>query len=73
MATTKKALEDMTLEEFKAAQSHEWGQYIAKAPINLDNVRAFNAGDPVPAGHVSSGIVAADLVEKVKPAAEKES
>jgi hypothetical protein len=57
MAATKK-LEEMTLDEYQAAQEAEWGQYVATQPIFVDGVRAFNTGDPVPAGHVKNGLVA---------------
>jgi hypothetical protein len=57
MAATKK-LEEMTPEEYREYQEAEWGQYVATQPIFVDGVRAFNAGDPVPAGHVKNGLVA---------------
>jgi hypothetical protein len=32
----------------------EYGKYRAKVPIDLNGVRAFNVGDPVPISHVES-------------------
>lgn len=29
-------------------------EFVALSPIDLNGVRAFNAGDPVPAGHVEA-------------------
>jgi len=69
MAAVKK-LEEMTLEEFKAHQAAEWGQYVATGPIFIDGVRAFNEGDPVPAGHVRDGLVAKASVTAAKTPAE---
>ena len=53
-----------TVEELRAAQAKEYGQWVALGPIALDGVRAFNTGDPVPASHVDGGIVARKLVAK---------
>lgn len=39
------------------AQTDEYGEFVAVEPINIDGARAFNVGDPVPKGHVSSGVV----------------
>lgn len=50
--------------EMREAQAKEWGTYVAKAPIDLDGVRAFNAGDPVPVSHVTNNIVSKDDVVK---------
>lgn len=65
-ATTKKpedmAVEDMTLEQYQAKQVEAWSQYVATGPIFINGVRAFNTGDPVPAGHVRDGLVAASSV-----------
>ena len=60
MAATKK-LEDMTDEEYLDHQVKEWSQYRANDRIYVHGVLAFNAGDPVPAGHV--GRVEAPLDE----------
>lgn len=35
-----------------AAQEKEYGTYVAVAPIDIDGVRAFNPGHPVPVSHV---------------------
>jgi hypothetical protein len=48
-----------TVEEYKAAQQVEWGQYVAIEAIDIGGARAFNAGDPVPASHVKAGVVSA--------------
>lgn len=57
--------EPQTLEEYEAAQRDLYSQYVAKEPINIDGARAFNVGDPVPATHVSRGVVDKDSVAKV--------
>jgi hypothetical protein len=43
----------------------EYGRYRANQVINIDGVRAFNAGDPVPVSHVTRKIVTKDLVDDV--------
>lgn len=53
-----------TIEELREAQRKEYGTYIAAEPINIDGVRAFNLGDPVPVGHVERGVVRLDQVAK---------
>ena len=45
-------------------QIDEYGLYVAVSPINIDGVRAFNPGDPVPKGHVDRGVVDKDLVAR---------
>jgi hypothetical protein len=62
MAAPKAGDATLTLEEYQAAQEAEWGQYVATQPIFIDGVRAFNAGDPVPAGHVKRDLVAKSQV-----------
>lgn len=52
-------------DEYAAAQAVEYGQFTAAQPIELNGARAFNTGDPVPAGHVASGLVDKRLVTKV--------
>jgi len=49
-------------EDFIAAQAAEYSKYVAKEPINIGGARAFNPGDPVPTGHVESGVVSKDSV-----------
>lgn len=49
-----------------AAQREEWGTYVALVPIDLNGVRAFNPGHPVPVSHVSSGLVDSSFVQKVE-------
>lgn len=53
-----------TPEEFQSEQSAEWDEYVATEAINLDGVRAFNPGDPVPKSHVTSGVVSKDQVAR---------
>ena len=51
-------------EEYRQQQADEYGQFVANKPIDIRGARAFNEGDPVPASHVKSGIVAkADVVK----------
>lgn len=51
----------------RSARAAEWGQYVAKAPIFHDGVRAYNEGDPVPADNVKRyGYLTQGLVEKRK-------
>lgn len=56
----------LTLEEYRAQQTQEWGVYVATAPIFIRGVRAFNAGDPVPESHVTGGLVPEDRVARVQ-------
>jgi hypothetical protein len=60
-----------TIDEYKAAQAAEWGKYVAAEPIDIDGVRAFNPGNPVPASHVERGVVSADQVTEVAKTSEK--
>lgn len=50
-----------------AAIAAEYGTYVAIAPIFLNGARAFNAGDPVPAGHIKRGVIAKAQVREVNP------
>jgi len=54
----------MTVDEYQAAMTKEWGTYVALVPIDVGNARAFNPGDPVPVSHVDRGIVPGDAVAK---------
>jgi hypothetical protein len=54
----------MTPEELAAAQAREYGTYVAIHPIDIRGARAFNVGDPVPVGHVESGLVPEDSIAK---------
>lgn len=47
----------LSLEEYRKLQEAEWNHYTASETIFIDGVRAFNEGDPVPAGHVKNGVV----------------
>jgi hypothetical protein len=60
-----------SVEEYLAEQKAEWGKYVAAEPIDVDGVRAFNPGNPVPASHVERGVVSADQVTEVAKASEK--
>jgi 2',3'-cyclic-nucleotide 2'-phosphodiesterase (5'-nucleotidase family) len=53
-----------TIEEQRAAQSKEYGTYVAVTDIDLHGARAFNVGDPVPASHVERGVVSTSQVAK---------
>lgn len=35
-------------------QRVEYGTYVANRPINVDGVRAYNTGDPVPVSNVEA-------------------
>jgi hypothetical protein len=55
-----------TAEELREAQEAEYGRYKANAPIFIDGVRAFNAGDLVPVSHVTRKVVSKDQVDDLK-------
>lgn len=48
----------------REAQVKEYGQFVAAEPIDIGGARAFNVGDPVPASHVSRGVVPQEKVAK---------
>lgn len=54
--------------ELAELQRREYGTYRAKAPIRIRGALAFRAGDPVPVGHVTRGVVALEQVETVEDA-----
>lgn len=54
-----------TAAQYAEALGAEWGTYVAAGPIDINGVRAFNAGDPVPVSHVERGVVRDDQVSKV--------
>lgn len=56
--------EPLTAEEHQAAIAKEYGQYVAVSTIYIGGARAFNTGDPVPASHVSGGVVPQELVAR---------
>lgn len=60
-----------TVEEYRAAQEAEWGQYVANEAIDINGVRAFNAGNAVPVSHVERGVVDKSQVRDVKAEAAK--
>lgn len=55
-----------TIPDYLAEQQAEWGAYVATGVIDINGVRAFNPGDPVPASHVANNVVPGHLVEKKK-------
>jgi hypothetical protein len=55
------------LNEAERAEILEWTQYVAREPIDIDGVRAFNPGDAVPTSHVDRGVVDLSKVEKHEP------
>lgn len=63
-----------TAEDLRDAQRKEYGTYVAVGPIDINGVRAFNAGDPVPVSHVEGGVLAgSDLVSKLTTKAGREA
>lgn len=52
-------------EELRQEQLREYGQYTAAETIFIGGARAFNEGDPVPASHVTRGVVDKSQVTKV--------
>lgn len=50
------------VEDLRAAQAKEYGQYVATKAIDIGGARAFNVGHAVPASHVERGIVPKDAV-----------
>lgn len=50
--------------DFEKAQEAEYTEYVATEPINVDGVRAFNVGDPVPKSHVDRGVVSDEQVAR---------
>lgn len=60
------------LDEYDAAVKAEWGVYVASEVIYIGGARAFNPGDPVPAGHVERGVVNAEQVAKTSTKAGKQ-
>jgi hypothetical protein len=60
----------MTYEELRQAQADEYGEYVAVEPITVGGALAFNPGDPVPKGHVASGVVAKTSVERRRDSAK---
>lgn len=49
--------ESQTWQQLTEEQAAEYGKFVAKDVIYVDGARAFNPGDPVPVGHVESGVV----------------
>lgn len=54
----------VTVDDRRQEREREFGQYVAVRPIDLEGARAFNTGDPVPAGHVARGVVPDGSVKK---------
>lgn len=63
--------ETKTAADLAAEIEAEYGTYVAAKVIDIDGVRAFNPGDPVPASHVKRGVVGSDSVKKKNSAAAK--
>jgi hypothetical protein len=62
---------EQTVDEYRKAQAAEWGTYVATQAIDINGARAFNVGDPVPASHVTNGVVREDYVAKTTTKAAK--
>lgn len=58
--------EPKTVPEYLQEQQLEWGVYVASGVIDINGVRAFNPGDPVPTSHVKNDVIPGHLVEKKK-------
>ena len=54
--------EHQTWQQLSEEQAAEYSKFVAKDVIYVDGARAFNPGDPVPAGHVENGVVDKDQV-----------
>jgi hypothetical protein len=52
-------------DDHRAALAAEYGRWVAVEPIDIGGARAFNVGDPVPVGHVESGVVPKSAVTGV--------
>jgi hypothetical protein len=52
-------------DDHRAALAAEYGKWVAVEPIDIGGARAFNVGDPVPVGHVESGVVSREAVRGV--------
>lgn len=57
--------EQMTPQEFRAAQVADWGTYIARDDITYNGVLAFSKGSPVPASWLATNAGHDDQVAKV--------
>lgn len=53
------------VDEYRAAQEREYGQFVATERIKIGGALAFRPGDPVPASHVEREIVAQSQVARV--------
>lgn len=62
-----------TAAEYAAKQREVWNTYVATTDININGVRAFNTGDPVPSTHVDSGAVDAEQVAKTTTKSGREA
>jgi hypothetical protein len=56
----------VTGEDRQAAFEAEYGRYVALQEIDINGVRAFNEGAPVPIGHVERGLVPLDQVRDLQ-------
>lgn len=57
--------------EREAEQAKLYGQFVAVEPIYIDGALAFNVGDPVPATHISRGVVDESQVARTTTKAGK--
>jgi hypothetical protein len=65
-----------TAEDQEETLRQEYGRYVATEFITIDGTPSFNAGDPVPVGHVKRGLVDKSQVKDngpVRPARKQES
>lgn len=62
-----------SLEKFQANQVGDWEVYVATEAIDINQARAFNPGDAVPASHVTRGVVRLDQVMMRSEASQAES
>lgn len=67
------AAEPQTLEQYREQQRAEYAQYVAAEVIEINGARAFNPGDPVPASHVTRGVVRSSQVKPAQPAPSEPS
>lgn len=55
---------ELTPDDVRKAAAADYSTYVARDTILIQGVRAFNAGDPVPASHVDAKIVNVEDVVK---------
>src|SRR5687768_7602918 len=62
----------LSADEQRKAIEAECGKYRAASVIEVNGVRAFNPGDPVPVSTVEAGIVPSDAVYDISKSAQRE-